>query len=200
MPIPEDTSHSRRFRAWLRHLEPRVLGSLNGRWLRGLRPWLDRHDVFSFTREPLARGVAIGMLCGLIPGPLQVFGSLVLCAWLRGNVIAAAVATFYTNPLTIVPLYWLAFQVGAFLLPGQQAIPPFVAPQGDLAHWAMALSEWMTALGWPLLLGLPVLATLLAANAYALVQIFFLTPVIRRARRMRLLRERAQPASDQTPG
>ena len=43
----------------------------------------------------------------------------------------------------------------------------------------------MTALGWPLLLGLPVLAILLAANAYALIQIFFLTPVVRRARRMR---------------
>ena len=184
MHIPEDTSHSRRFRAWLRHLEPRVLGSLNGRWLRGLRPWLDQNDVSSFTRAPLARGVAIGMLCGLIPGPLQVLGSLVLCAWLRGNVIAAGVATFYTNPLTIVPLYWLAFQIGAFVLPGQHSMPPFVAPEGGMADWAVGLGTWMTALGWPLLVGLPVLACLLAANAYALVQVFFLTPVIRRARRM----------------
>lgn len=180
-----------RFRAWLRHLEPRVLESLDTRWLRGLRPWLDRHDVFSFTREPLARGVAIGMLCGLIPGPLQILGSLALCAWLRGNAIAAALATAYTNPLTIVPLYWLAFHMGAWLLPGVQTMPPFVAPQGGLSQWAVGVGEWMTALGWPLLLGLPVLATLLAANAYALVQIFFLTPVIRRARRMR----RAHPAT-----
>ncbi len=154
--------------------------------LRGMRPWLDRHDVFCFNREPLARGVAIGMLCGLIPGPLQVLGSLAMCAWLRGNAIAAAIATLYTNPLTIVPLYWLSFQIGAFLIPGQQAMPPFVAPQGDLSQWAAGLGEWMTALGWPLLLGLPVLAILLAANAYALVQIFFLIPVIRRAKRMRL--------------
>ncbi|RZJ11454.1 MAG: DUF2062 domain-containing protein, partial [Haliea sp.] len=75
----------KRFRSWLRHLEPRVLDRLNNSWLRGTRPWLDRHDVLSFTREPLARGVAIGMLCGLIPGPLQVLGSLGMCAWLRGN-------------------------------------------------------------------------------------------------------------------
>lgn len=187
MHIPEDTSHSRRFRAWLRHLEPRVLGSLNGRWLRGLRPWLDQHDVFSFTREPLARGVAIGMLCGLIPGPLQVLGSLVLCAWLRGNVIAAALTTAYTNPLTIVPLYWLVFQIGAFLLPGHRLMPPFVAPEGGMGAWAVGLGEWMGALGWPLLVGLPVLAGLLATSTYALVQIFFLMPVIRRARRMRLM-------------
>jgi len=161
------------------------LDTLNGPWLRRTRPWLDRHDVFSFTREPLARGVAIGMLCGLIPGPLQVLASLGLCAWLRGNAIAAALATAYTNPLTIVPLYWVAFQIGAFLLPGQRTMPPFVAPEGGMGAWAVGLGEWMTALGWPLLLGLPVLAIVLAANAYALVQVFFLTPVIRRGRRMR---------------
>ncbi len=174
-----------KFRSWLRHLEPRVLDTLNGPWLRGLRPWLDKHDVFSFTREPLARGVAIGMLCGLIPGPLQILGSLAMCAWLRGNAIAAALATAYTNPLTIVPLYWLAFHIGAFILPGQHHMPPFVFPQGSLADWASGMGAWMTALGWPLLLGLWVLGIVLAAIAYALIQIFFLTPVIRRARRMR---------------
>lgn len=180
----EGMCQTRRFRSWLRHLEPRVLDTLNKPALRRLRPWLDRHDVFSFTREPLARGVAIGMLCGLIPGPLQVLGSLGLCAWLRGNAITAVIATAYTNPLTIVPLYWVAFQIGAFLLPGQQIMPPFVAPEGGMGAWAVGLGEWMGALGWPLLVGLPVLAGLLAASAYALVQIFFLMPVIRRARRM----------------
>ena len=174
-----------RFRSWLRHLEPRVLDSFNSSWLRRMRPWLDRHDVLSFTREPLARGIAIGMLCGLIPGPLQILGSIALCAWLRGNVIAAALATIYTNPLTIVPLYWLAFQIGSLFLPGQHTMPPFEMPSGDFSQWASGMGAWMTALGWPLLLGLPLLGLFLAANAYALVQVFFLTPVIRRAKRMR---------------
>jgi len=178
-------SQARRFRRLLRHLEPRVLASLSNPWLVRVRPWLDRHDVFSFNREPLARGVAIGMLCGLIPGPLQILGSLGLCAWLRANAFAAALTTAYTNPLTIVPLYWLAFQIGQFILPGEQPMPPFVPSQGGVGAWMMGLGEWATALGWPLLLGLPVLAALLALNAYALVQIFFLAPVIQRGRRMR---------------
>ena len=174
-----------RFRSWLRHLEPRVLDTLNGPFLRRTRPWLDQHDVFSFTREPLARGVAIGMFCGLIPGPLQVLGSLGLCAWLRGNAIAAALATAYTNPVTIVPLYWVAFQIGAFLLPGQHVMPAFEVPDGGLGAWMTGLGEWVAALGWPLLLGLPVMGLVLAVNSYVLVQILFLRPVIRRARRMR---------------
>ena len=175
-----------KFRSWLRHLEPRVLDSFNSPWLRRIRPWLEKHDVFSFTREPLARGVAIGMLCGLIPGPLQLFGSFAMCAWLRGNVIAAALATVYTNPLTIVPLYWLAFQFGALLLPGQQVMPPFAVHQGDFMQWLSELGVWITALGWPLLLGLPLLALLLATCAYAFVQLFFLMPVLKRAKRMRI--------------
>lgn len=179
-----------RFRSWLRHLEPRVLDTLNGPVLYRLRPWLNRHDVFSFTREPLARGVALGMFCGLIPGPLQVLGCMVLCIGVRGNVIAAALTTAYTNPLTIVPLYWVAFQLGALLLPGTHVMPAFAAPVGGLAQWLSGLADWVGALGWPLLLGLPLLGLLLAANAYALVQILFLAPVIRRARRMRSVRER----------
>ena len=178
-------SRTQQFRAWLRHLEPRVLASLNNPVLRRMRPWLDQHDVLSFTREPLARGVAIGMFCGLIPGPLQILGSIALCAWLRGNAIAAAIATAYTNPVTIVPLYWLAFKIGALLLPGQHVMPPFEMPQGHFMQWVSGMGDWMTALGWPLLVGLPVLAALLAASTYALVQIFFLTPVFRRAKRIR---------------
>ena len=178
-------SQAQRLRRWLRHLEPRVLASLDRPWLRGMRPWLDRHDVFSFSREPLARGVAIGILCGLAPGPVQVLGSMVLCAWLRGNVIAAALATVYTNPLTIVPLYWVAFQIGALMLPGAHVMPPMVTASAGVGAWFAGIGEWVLALGWPLLLGLPVLAIVLALNAYALVQLFFLLPVMRRARRMR---------------
>jgi uncharacterized protein len=177
--------HPHPFRSWLRGLEPRVLQTLNGPLLGRLRPWLDGHDVFSFTREPLARGVAIGILCGLIPGPLQVLGSIGMCAWLRGNIIAAVIATAYTNPLTIVPLYWLAFQIGAAILPGTHVMPHLDMHHESFTQWASGMVEWMMALGWPLLLGLPILGVVLAASMYGLVQLMFLLPVWRRARRMR---------------
>jgi uncharacterized protein (DUF2062 family) len=177
-------NYARRFRVWLRHLEPRVLDTLNGPFLKRLRPWLEQHDVFNFSRRPLAIGVAVGMFCGLIPGPLQVLGSVLLCAGLRANVIAAALATAYTNPLTIVPLYWVAFEIGQSLLPGQHAMPPFVAPQAGLGAWGQAMAQWISALGWPLMVGLPILAAALALCAYVLVQAFFLVPILLRARRM----------------
>ncbi len=173
-----------KLRPWLRQLEPRVLAEFDRPSLAWLKPWLDRHDVFSFTREPLARGVALGLFFGLVPGPVQLIGTTVACAWLRGNIIAGGLATLWTNPLTIVPIYMLAFQLGALVLPGEHPLPSW---NGDAAGLFSGLVEWVRELGAPLLVGLPTLGVLVALNAYALVQIAFLTPVWRRARRMRIL-------------
>lgn len=170
-----------RLRSRLRALEPRVLAEFERPGLAWAKPWIDSHDVFSFTRNPLAKGIAIGLFCGLIPGPLQILGSLLLCSMLRGNIIAAAVATFYSNPFTIVPLYALAFEIGSFIIPGSHALPPW---NKEVSAFA-ALVEWIRALGWPLIVGLPTMGLIFASWGYALTQILWLKPVIARAKRMR---------------
>jgi uncharacterized protein (DUF2062 family) len=174
---------SLQLRRWFRQLEPRVLASLNGPLLSRWRPWLDRHDVFSFSRNPLALGVAIGMFCGLIPGPLQVAGTALLCVWWRGNVIAGALATVYTNPLTIVPLYALAFRIGQWVLPGNHVLPPLDG--GGNGQWALNLAHWVQAMGWPLVVGLPILGLVLAVLAWLLIQALWLMPLYQRLWRRR---------------
>ena len=67
-------------RRWLRALEPKARSHLDRSWLASMRPWLERRELFRFQRQPLARGVAAGMFCGLIPGPLQIPGTLLVCA------------------------------------------------------------------------------------------------------------------------
>jgi uncharacterized protein len=179
-PVP---SHKPSLRHWFRSLEPKVMGLMAGPFLSRLKPWLDRRDVLNFSRQPLALGVAIGMFCGLIPGPLQILTTAALCAWFRGNLVAGAAATFYTNPLTIVPLYALAYQVGAWVLPGHQHMPQMQS-MGN-GPWFDKLIEWVGALGWPLVVGLPVMGLAFALAAYAIVQAMWLAPVLRRARRMK---------------
>lgn len=170
-------------RRWLRGLEPQVRERLERSVLARFQPWLERRALFRFQRQPLARGVAAGMFCGLIPGPLQIPGTLLVCAWLRGNIVAGGVATFYTNPLTTVPLYALAFYLGALVMPGEQSLPAWnsVAPGGDFS--VQALAAWMQALGTPLLVGLPTLAAVMALLGYATVQLLWLTPALQRKRR-----------------
>ena len=170
-------------RRWLRGLEPQVRGRLQGSWLARFQPWLEQRAMFRFQRQPLARGVAAGMFCGLIPGPLQIPGTVLVCAWLRGNIVAGGVATFYTNPLTTVPLYALAFYLGALVMPGEQTLPEWgsVSSGGDFS--VQALAAWMQALGAPLLVGLPALAALRAGLGYVAVQRMWLTPALQRKRR-----------------
>ncbi len=174
-----------RIKRWFRSLEPRVLAELDRPWLAWAKPWLDRHDLFAFNRRPLAMGVAIGLFCGLIPGPLQVAGTIIFCSLLRGNVVAGVVATFYTNPLTIIPLYILAFHIGEHLLPGTYVLQPFADVPFGSSGWVSAVSDWVQTLGWPLAVGLPVMGLWFAANGYWLVNYLWLRPVVARLKRMR---------------
>ncbi len=168
-------------RRWLRGLEPRVRNHLENSPFARLQPWLERRALFRFQRQPLARGVAAGLFCGLIPGPLQIPGTLAVCAWLRGNVVAGGVATFYTNPLTIMPLYVLAFHMGALVMPGEQSLPAWSPEAGGFSVEAMG--GWMQALGLPLLVGLPTMGLTFAALGYALVHVLWLVPALQRKRR-----------------
>lgn len=57
-------------RRWFRSLEPKAMALLHGPMGDKIRPWVDQHDILSFSRNPLAKGLAFGLLCGLLPlGP-----------------------------------------------------------------------------------------------------------------------------------
>ena len=169
-----------------------MLAELDRPWLAWAKPWLDGHDLFAFNRRPLAMGVAVGLFCGLIPGPLQVAATIVCCSVLRANVVAGIVATFYTNPLTIIPLYIAAFHIGEHLLPGTYVLPAFAdAPIGS-AEWIRAMYAWVQSLGWPIVVGLPVMALGFAVNGYWLVNYLWLRPVVARYKRMKRRRAEAQ--------
>ena len=129
-------------------------------------------------------GVAVGLFCGLIPGPLQVAGTIIVCSLLRGNIVAGVVTTFYTNPLTIIPLYIAAFHIGDRLLPGTYTLQPFGKATFGSTEWIGAVYDWIQTLGWPLAVGLPVMGLWFAVNGYWLVNYLWLRPVVARLKRM----------------
>jgi uncharacterized protein (DUF2062 family) len=171
---------------WFKSLEPKVLGMLSGRLLKPLKPLLDKSDVLSFQRQPLAMGVAIGCLFGLIPTPFQTIATVVACMLLRANIVAGIVATFYTNPLTIIPIYAFAFKVGQWVLPGNTALPsidPIMQFQFASVDWFKALSEWILSLGTPLLVGLPIVGLVFAVIGYYGFELLWRLPVWIRMRK-----------------
>jgi len=138
-------------------------------------PWLGHPGLWCLNRHCVPGAVAIGLFCGLIPGPFQMLGALLLAVPLRQNVPVALLVTLYTNPLTIVPLYLVAYRYGVALLPGDagaSVLPPLY--EVDWSDWigsARALLDWMLALGKPLAVGLVALALTLALAGYVVTRV-----------------------------
>jgi uncharacterized protein (DUF2062 family) len=135
--------------------------------------WLQHPNLWHLNRRSVPGAVAIGLACGLVPGPLQMLAALLIAIPCRKNIPVALLVTLYTNPLTIVPLYLLAYTYGRWLLPGEQGpfIAPFAMDWSDLPGSLRALGEWMMALGKPLGVGLLALALTLAVIGYFAVRL-----------------------------
>ncbi|HEY5365200.1 MAG TPA: DUF2062 domain-containing protein, partial [Casimicrobiaceae bacterium] len=111
------------------------------RWLRAQLPALANPDLWHMNRRSTARAVAIGLVCGLLPGPLQSVGAAFACVALRGNVPLALVTSFYTNPLTIVPLYVVAYHFGKWVVPATRHVPLAAPP--DLSFDLRGLTSFL---------------------------------------------------------
>ena len=150
-----------------KHL-PRREAIRNNRWLRPFQNTLLRSELWHLNRRSAAGGFAIGLFCGLIPGPVQMLSAAVLSVILRVNLPLAMVTTLYSNPLTIVPLYFAAYAIGALIL-GVDINNFGHPPQFDGANmgdWIHEFSLWAYSLGKPLALGLVLLGIVLSTAGY----------------------------------
>src|ERR1035437_7704755 len=150
------------------------------RWLKPFGHWLQHPNLWHLHRRSAAGGVAIGLFCGLIPGPLQMIAAALLAVLLRVNLPVAVFATLYTNPFTIVPLYMLAYELGAWVSGVQSGtvIAHLAMPKLHWLEWVSELVDWLMRLGKPLLIGLSLLASGLALAGYVAVRVAWRVAVV----------------------
>ena len=86
-----------------------------------LREFITRFKELQGDPGSLARGVAIGTFLGFAPLlPLKSVLILLLTMIIPSSTVAAFLcATIICNPLTYVPLYYLAWFIGNLILPGR---------------------------------------------------------------------------------
>lgn len=136
---------------------------------RWLAPILAQPQLWRLDRRRVAAGLALGVFFGvLIPvGAIFVAG---LAAWLlRSNLPGAVLGTFVSNPLTLAPLYALAYGAGALVL----GVDPAAEPLS------------ISTVGKPFAVGLVMLAALGAAAVYASVHAVWRRTLWRRAAKRR---------------
>jgi hypothetical protein len=139
------------------------------------------HDaaLWSLNRHTVSGGVGLGLFIAFVPVPLQMVVAAVVAVATRVNLPITVAMVLVTNPLTVPPLYWVAYEVGAIMLQrpplGLDGIP--------------GLSWFLDAIGqiWqPLLLGLLIFGAGAGAIGYASVRVLWRVEVSRRwARRRR---------------
>ena len=175
----------------------------HSRWFRPFARYLAHPALWGLNRHSVAVAVAAGMFGGLVPGPLQMLTAGILAVALRGNFPIALVVTLYSNPVTIVPLYLVAYKLGIMAAPvhAAQALAP--PPAFDWMHlWdsTAALAHWAVGLGAPLFVGVPLLALILALAGYALTRLGWSLHLRLALRARRLARRRRERASDARNG
>src|SRR3978361_1326773 len=120
---------------------------------------LTHHNLWHLHRRSVAGGVAVGMFAGLIPGsnPVQFTAAALLAIAFHVNLPIAVIVTLYSNPLTIVPLYYLAFKLGQIVSMDHDTTMPTFAfnLEGKVfREWLPTAIDWLMSIGKPLLIGL----------------------------------------------
>jgi uncharacterized protein len=111
------------------------------------------------------RGVALGVVTGILIPMGQIPASAVLALPLRANIPAAALTTFLTNPITTPPLWVFAYWVGRKVL-GLDAVIPG-SPIANHVVERMGWLQWLYAEAGPaLLVGLLVVTAGAAVIGY----------------------------------
>lgn len=130
--------------------------------MRPFRLFLENPAYWTLNRRNVTRAFALGLFLSFVPLPVHLVLAVILALILRLNIPSAVAGTLLANPLTIVPMYVLAYLLGCQLLGIHES------------RFAFELSwDWLTTqllpVWKPFLLGCLVMGTATAVAGYILL-------------------------------
>jgi hypothetical protein len=160
---------------------------------RALRPvsrWLHDPELWHLHRRSVAGATFIGLFCAFLPLPFQMLIAAALAVTFRCNLPIAVALVWITNPVTITPIFYFAYRLGAWLLDRRIEVTT-IEPS-----WSW-LSQHLGEIGWPLLFGSLVCGWVAGVTGMVLVRVLWRLHVIRRWRERRQRRRQRALAADQ---
>lgn len=152
--------------AWIQRNMPTRAQMEQSRVMRPFASRVLRSELWRFTRRSVPRGVALGMLVGIIVPFAQILFSALLCLPVRANVPVAALTTFVTNPFTTPFIWVLGYNIGAWML-RVDAMTVIAPVNTAMEHSEFGdMLQWLTGATLVTGFGLVVLAIVSSAVSY----------------------------------
>jgi uncharacterized protein (DUF2062 family) len=155
------------------HRSLRVFGSL-----------IHSPNLWHLNKRSVSGAFAVGLFCAFVPIPFQMVLAALLALVFRVNLPIAIALVWITNPVTIPPMFWTAYQIGASILD---------VPVQKLAFELSG--EWLKTeflrVWQPFLLGCFIMASGSALSGFVTIRVAWRLVVMdswRRRREMRRLR------------
>lgn len=142
---------------------------------------LHEPNLWHINRHSVSRAFLVGIFLCLIPMPFQMLAAAFFAIWFNANLPLSTVLVWISNPLTMPPMFYFNYKVGAWLL--DRPVLKFEFQ----ASWSW-ISERILDIGIPLYLGSLIVATLAACAAYLTIQFLWRRKVRTDWQERRLLR------------
>ncbi|NOX42885.1 MAG: DUF2062 domain-containing protein [Gammaproteobacteria bacterium] len=159
--------------------------------LRWLGKLLEDPNLLHLNRYSVSGAVSVGLFVALVPAPFQMLMAAVMALFIRVNLPISVIVVWVSNPITMPPIFYFTYLVGAKIL--QVPLPDI---QFEFTtEWFM---QEFGAIWEPLLLGSLLVGLICAVVGNIVVRIFWRMHVIkswklRKAKKLKKLAEVKNP-------
>lgn len=133
------------------------------------------HDpnLWHLNRRSVAGAFAVGLFVAFLPIPFQMVAAAAVAILVRVNLPISVLLVWITNPLTMGPIYYSAYQLGRRILDLPKVRFRF--------EWSIAwFTEEMLIIWKPLLLGSLIFSVAAAVTGYIAIRLLWRLHVLRR--------------------
>lgn len=124
---------------------------------------LHEPNLWHINRHGVARAFLIGVFLCFIPMPLQMLAAAFFAIWFNANLPLSVALVWISNPLTMPPIFYFNYKVGAWVLNR-----PVLNIEFELS-WSW-ISERLLDIGIPLYFGSVIVATVTGCLSYLIIQ------------------------------
>ncbi len=134
--------------------------------LKKLGPRLQDPGLWHINRRSVSGAISLGLFCAFLPVPFQMLIAALGAIIFRVNILIAVPTVWISNPVTIPPMFYFCYRVGAWILSTETTDFNFELSFDWLANELVQI--WQ-----PFLLGCFVVASISAMTGFIVIRLLW---------------------------